>query len=115
LHEQGCHPEAGKTEIAHFAGRGPAAALFHAAASGAAFSGIDLDAMPVPRIEEISEQRTFTRPMPGQAAVLGQRGRQVLRPHFCDVVGGAVLAGPHAAADTYPLAHPAQIWGCPAL
>jgi hypothetical protein len=21
LHEQGCHPEAGKTEIAHFAGR----------------------------------------------------------------------------------------------
>ena len=34
LHEQGCHPEAGKTEIAHFAGRGPAAALFHAAANG---------------------------------------------------------------------------------
>jgi hypothetical protein len=35
LHEQGHHPEAGKTEIARFAGRGPAAALFHAAANGA--------------------------------------------------------------------------------
>jgi hypothetical protein len=45
-----------------------------------AFSGIDLDAVPLPRIEEISGRGTFTRPMPEQAAVLGQRGRQVLRP-----------------------------------
>jgi hypothetical protein len=48
LHEQGCYPEAGKTEIAHFAGRGPAAALFHAAPTELAISGIDLDAVPVP-------------------------------------------------------------------
>jgi hypothetical protein len=71
-----------------------------------AFSGIDLDAVPVPRIEETSEPGTFTRPMPEQAAVLGQRGRQVLRPRCCDAAGGAVAAGPHAAADTYPLAFP---------
>ena len=45
-----------------------------------ASTGIDLDAVPVPRIEEIFRRGTFTRPMPGQAAVLGQRGRQVLRP-----------------------------------
>jgi hypothetical protein len=36
---------------------------------------MDLDAVPVPRIEETSEPGTFTRPMPEQAAVLGQRGR----------------------------------------
>ena len=71
-----------------------------------ALSGIDLDAVPLPRIEEISERGTFTRPMPEQAAVLGQRGRPDLRPHCRDAVGGAVPAGPHAAADTYPLAHP---------
>ena len=35
LHEQGCHPEAGKTETTRFAGRGPAADLLQAAASGA--------------------------------------------------------------------------------
>jgi hypothetical protein len=29
-----------------------------------AFSGIDLDAVPLPRIEEISGPGTFTRPMP---------------------------------------------------
>lgn len=45
-----------------------------------AFSGIDLDSVPVPRIEETSGPGTFTRPMPEQAAILGQRGRQVLRP-----------------------------------
>ena len=35
LARAGCHPEAGKTEIAHFAGRGPTADLLHAAAKGA--------------------------------------------------------------------------------
>jgi hypothetical protein len=71
-----------------------------------ASTGIDLDAVPVPRIEEIFGRGTFTRPMPEQAAVLGQRGRQVLRPSCCDAVGGAAPAGPHAAAGIYPLAHP---------
>jgi hypothetical protein len=45
-----------------------------------ASTGIDLDAVSVPRIEEIFGRGTFTRPMPEHAAVLGQRGRQVLRP-----------------------------------
>jgi hypothetical protein len=60
----------------------------------------------VPRIEEIFGRGTFTRPMPEHAAVLGQRGRQVLRPSSCDAVGGAAPAGPHAAASIHPLAHP---------
>jgi hypothetical protein len=59
-----------------------------------ASSGIDLDAVPVPRIEEIFGRGTFTRPMPEHAAVVGQRGREVLRPDCCDAVGGASGAGP---------------------
>jgi hypothetical protein len=59
-----------------------------------ASSGIDLDAVPVPRIEEIFGPGTFTRPMPEQAAVAGQRDGEVLRPGCCDAVGGASAAGP---------------------
>src|SRR5262245_39298606 len=45
-------PEAGKAEIADFAGHGPAAGLFHAAANGAGLQRTDLYSVPVPRIEE---------------------------------------------------------------
>jgi len=53
-----------------------------------ASSRIGLGAVPVPRIKEISGRGTFARPMPGQAAVPGQRGRQVLRSSCRDAVGG---------------------------
>ena len=56
-------------------------------------SGTGLGAVPVPRIKEIFGPGTFTRPIPEQAAVLGQRGRQVLRPNSCNAVGGASAAG----------------------
>jgi hypothetical protein len=59
-----------------------------------ASSGIDLDSMPAPRIEEIFGQATFTRPMPEHAGVAGQWGGEVLRPDCCDAVGGAAAAGP---------------------
>ena len=67
----------------------PAAGLFHAAARELASSGIGRDAVPVPRIEEIFERGTFTRPMAEHAAIAGQRGGEVPRPHCCDAVGGA--------------------------
>jgi thioredoxin reductase (NADPH) len=54
-----------------------------------ASSGIGRDAVPVPRIEEIFGRGTFTRPMAEHAAVAGQRGGEVPRPHCCDAVGGA--------------------------
>jgi hypothetical protein len=75
-----------------------------------ASTGIGLDAVPVPRIEEIFGPGTFTRPMPEQAAVLGQRGRQVLRPGCCDAGGGArtrrATCRQHLPAGTSPRRSP---------
>ena len=64
LREQGGHPEAGKAEIARVADadRPPACSMLPP--RELASTGIGLDAMPLPRIEEISGRGTFTRPMP---------------------------------------------------
>ena len=106
LRERGCHPEAGKTETTRFAGadRPPACSMLPP--RELASSRIGLGAVPVPRIEEISRARHLHTAHARTGAVLGQRGRQVLRPNCRDAVGGAAPAGPHAAAGIYPLAHP---------
>ena len=103
LGEQGVTRKLSRRRSPASPGAGRPPACFMLPPRELAFSGIDLDAVPVPRTEEVFGRGTFTRPMPGQAAVLGQRGRQVLRPHCYD---GAVPAGPHAPGDTYPPAHP---------
>jgi ATP-dependent Clp protease ATP-binding subunit ClpA len=64
LREQGVTPEAVKTEIVRFVGRGPTADLFNAADQNALASiGIDLDAVRA-RIEEVFGPGAFTRAMP---------------------------------------------------
>jgi len=59
----GHHPKAGKTEIARFAGRGPAAGLFHAAARGSwPPAGPASAPCPCHESRRSSGQGTFTRP-----------------------------------------------------
>ena len=63
LARAGHHPKAGKTEIARFAGRGPAAGLFHAAARGSwPPAGPASAPCPCHESRRSSGQGTFTRP-----------------------------------------------------
>jgi hypothetical protein len=83
--------------------------LFHAAARELASSGIDLDGVPVPRIEEIFEPGTFTRPMPNRPrspASVAERFSGPTAATPSAVLRPPAMAVPYAAAGIYPLAHP---------
>jgi hypothetical protein len=73
LARAGRHPEASRRRPPTSPGADRPPTCFMLPPRELASTGIDLDAVPVPRIEEIFGRGTFTRPIPEHAAVPGQR------------------------------------------